>query len=75
MPRTKSSFRKKPGYKARTTGKKRGRVKFSRATINRAYLRGKQAGARKKDFKARKAAKAKENAKRRRRDKKINKGS
>ena len=73
MPRTKSSFRKKPGYKARTTGKKRGRVKFSRATINRAYLRGKQAGARKKDFKARKAAKAKENAKRRRRDKKINK--
>lgn len=73
MPRTKSSFRKKPGYKARATGKKRGRVKFSRATLNRAYLRGKQAGARKKDFKARKAAKAKENAKRRRREKKVNK--
>jgi hypothetical protein len=73
MPRTKSSFRKKPGYKARSTGKKRGRVKFSRATVNRAYLRGKQAGARKKDFKARRAAKAKENAKRRRREKKVNK--
>lgn len=69
----KSSFRKKPGYKARVTGKKRGRVKFTRATLNRAYIRGKRAGARKKDFRARKAAKAKENAKRRRRDKKINK--
>jgi len=66
MPRTKSSFRKKPG-------KKRGRVKFSRATVNRAYLRGKQASARKKDFKARRAAKAKANAKRRRREKKVNK--
>ena len=73
MPRTKSSFRKKPGYKARTTGKKRGRVKFSRATLNRAYLRGKQAGARKKDFKARRDARVKANAKRRRRERKVNK--
>ena len=72
MPK-KSSLMRKPGYKSRVYGKKKGRVKFSRATLNRAYLRGKQAGARKKDFKARRAAKAKENAKRRRRDKKINK--
>jgi len=51
MPR--SAFRKKPGYKTRKTGKKRGRVHFSGSTLRREYIRGKQSRARRKDFLAR----------------------